>query len=59
MNYAFRLNTNTAIHKSLQSVISDGDKVATDAVDKRVAQLFMFDFEQSGIHLEDDKVMFK
>ena len=36
----------------------NGDKVPTDELDQRVAQLFMFDFEQSGIHLDEDKVCF-
>lgn len=45
------LNTNTVIYSALKSVIDDGDTVPTDDVDRRVAELFLFDFEQSGIHL--------
>ncbi|KAK2180088.1 hypothetical protein NP493_457g06007 [Ridgeia piscesae] len=50
-----KLNTNIDIHRSLKHVITHGDIVETDAIDKRVAELFMFDFEQSGIHLAEDK----
>jgi intermediate peptidase len=53
---SIRLNTNTAIHHALQKVLGEGDVVEMDAVDRRVAELFMFDFEQSGIHLEHKKV---
>lgn len=49
------LNTNTAIHRALKQVLEQGDVVAMDEVDRRVAELFMFDFEQSGIHLADSK----
>lgn len=52
----FRLNTNVNIYHSLQKVLQEGDKFETDAIDKRVAELFMFDFQQSGIHLPPDKV---
>lgn len=45
------LNTNTVIYSALKSVLEDGDVVPTDDVDRRVAELFLFDFEQSGIHL--------
>jgi len=45
------LNTNTVIYSALKSVLVDGDVVPTDEVDRRVAELFLFDFEQSGIHL--------
>ncbi|KAK6173536.1 hypothetical protein SNE40_016967 [Patella caerulea] len=50
-----RLNTNIEIHKALKTVIDNGDVVATDSLDQRVAELFIFDFEQSGIHLPEDK----
>lgn len=50
-----KLNTNTAIHSALKAVLEEGDVVTMDNVDHRVAQLFMFDFEQSGIHLEQRK----
>ena len=54
-----KLNTNVNIHRSLKHVITHGDIIETDAVDKRVAELFMFDFEQSGIHLpENDRHRF-
>ena len=45
------LNTNTVIYSALKSVLERGDVVPTDEVDRRVAELFLFDFEQSGIHL--------
>ncbi|CAL1545559.1 unnamed protein product [Lymnaea stagnalis] len=48
-----RLNTNLSLHTALKTVLEEGDVVPTDALDKRVTELFMFDFEQSGIHLAD------
>ncbi|XP_064615682.1 mitochondrial intermediate peptidase-like [Liolophura sinensis] len=53
-----KLNTNTELYTSLKSVIENGDKVPTDDVDNRVTKLFLFDFEQSGIHLEESKEEF-
>lgn len=50
-----KLNTNVEIHSALKSVIENGDVQELTDVDKLVAQLFMFDFEQSGIHLEESK----
>ncbi|ELU11712.1 hypothetical protein CAPTEDRAFT_198580 [Capitella teleta] len=50
-----KLNTNVDIHRSLSNVLKNGDSFETDAIDDRVAELFMFDFEQSGIHLPEDK----
>ncbi|XP_005107555.1 mitochondrial intermediate peptidase [Aplysia californica] len=50
-----KLNTNQALHNALLNVLIEGDSVPTDAIDQRVTELFMFDFEQSGIHLEDEQ----
>ena len=54
--FNFRLNTNQVIFNALKQVIQEGDIVPTDDLDNRVLQLFLFDFEQSGIHLDKDKV---
>lgn len=40
----------------LKHIIENGDVIPTDDLDKRLAELFMFDFEQSGIHLDAEKV---
>ncbi|KAK3605604.1 hypothetical protein CHS0354_027266 [Potamilus streckersoni] len=50
-----KLNTNIDIHAALKKVLQEGDVIPTDARDRRVAELFMFDFEQSGIHLPEEK----
>ncbi|KAB7495062.1 Mitochondrial intermediate peptidase [Armadillidium nasatum] len=50
-----KLNTNKALYDSLHEVVKNGDKVPTTEVDDHVAKLFLFDFEQSGIHLEEAK----
>lgn len=50
-----KLNTNTDIYYALSDVLSSGDIVPTDDIDQRVGELFLFDFEQSGIHLPEDK----
>ena len=52
----FRLNTNVEIHRALREALTRGDKMPTTPMDDHVARLFMFDFEQSGIHLEEEKV---
>lgn len=49
------LNTNRVLYDCLRSVVENGDKVPTTAVDNHVAKLFLFDFEQSGIHLSEEK----
>ncbi|KAJ8030990.1 Mitochondrial intermediate peptidase [Holothuria leucospilota] len=49
-----KLNTNVGLHQSLKRLLDD--KSAFNAMDEesqRVAELFMFDFEQSGIHLPE------
>lgn len=50
-----KLNTNQDIYKALKHVVENGDIVPTDEVDQHVARLFQFDFEQSGIHLDEEK----
>lgn len=48
-----RLNTNSELYYSLHNVINKGDRIPTNKVDNHVAKLFLFDFEQSGIHLPE------
>ncbi|ESO02219.1 hypothetical protein HELRODRAFT_161462 [Helobdella robusta] len=45
------LNTNQDIYKALKHVFTNGDLYHMDEIDKRVTELFLFDFELSGIHL--------
>ncbi|XP_034520878.1 mitochondrial intermediate peptidase isoform X6 [Ailuropoda melanoleuca] len=50
------LNTNVELYQSLQKLLAD--KKLVDSLDpetRRVAELFMFDFEISGIHLDEEK----
>lgn len=49
-----KLNTNRPLYESLVNVIRNGDVVTTSQTDNYVAKLFLFDFEQSGIHLDDN-----
>ncbi|XP_041673983.1 mitochondrial intermediate peptidase isoform X1 [Drosophila eugracilis] len=49
------LNTNKAIYKSLNEVVKQGDKLTTSDIDRHVARLFLFDFEQCGIHLHEEE----
>ncbi|KAG7479944.1 mitochondrial intermediate peptidase [Solea senegalensis] len=49
-----KLNTNVELCRSLKDLLDDPDIVAQlDPDTRRVAELFMFDFEISGIHLDD------
>uniref|UniRef100_A0A3Q2D239 Mitochondrial intermediate peptidase n=1 Tax=Cyprinodon variegatus TaxID=28743 RepID=A0A3Q2D239_CYPVA len=49
-----KLNTNVELCKSLKNLLDNPKAVAElDPDTKRVAELFMFDFEISGIHLDD------
>jgi intermediate peptidase len=53
------LNTDTHIYGALKKVLENGDVLPMDDIDRRVAELFLFDFEQSGIHLpESDRRRF-
>ncbi|KAL1121986.1 hypothetical protein AAG570_003394 [Ranatra chinensis] len=49
-----KLNTNRELYGSLKKVVSGGDKFPTSDVENHVASLFLFDFEQSGIHLDEE-----
>ncbi|KAF6376492.1 mitochondrial intermediate peptidase [Rhinolophus ferrumequinum] len=52
-----KLNTDVELYQSLQKLLAD--KKLVDSLDpetRRVAELFMFDFEISGIHLDKEKV---
>lgn len=54
-----RMNTNVPLYNSLKSVVQHGDSLSSkpyDDVDRRVAQLFLNDFELCGIHLDEEKV---
>ncbi|KAJ1113888.1 hypothetical protein NDU88_002129 [Pleurodeles waltl] len=51
-----KLNTNVELCQSLKRLLAD--KTIMDSLDpetRRVAELFMFDFEISGIHLDEEK----
>uniref|UniRef100_A0A336JW82 CSON013651 protein n=1 Tax=Culicoides sonorensis TaxID=179676 RepID=A0A336JW82_CULSO len=49
-----KLNTHRQLYKSLKNVTDNGDHFMTDAIDEHVSELFLFDFEQCGIHLEEN-----
>ncbi|KAG7205671.1 hypothetical protein KM043_007621 [Ampulex compressa] len=48
-----RLNTDHKLYNALREVANNGDNQKTSPLDDHVAKLFLFDFEQSGIHLPD------
>lgn len=47
------LNTNRELYQAIHRVCKNGDICPTTDVDEHVTSLFLFDFEQSGIHLEE------
>ena len=49
----YRLNTHRELYDSLKQVTSNGDTQMTSDIDDHVAKLFLFDFEQCGIHLPE------
>ncbi|XP_076264935.1 mitochondrial intermediate peptidase [Rhynchophorus ferrugineus] len=49
------LNTNIELYKVLKNAVRNKDVIETSSVDNHVGELFLFDFEQCGIHLPDDK----
>ena len=42
------------LFQALAKVVHEGDSFPESDVDKHVARLFLLDFLQSGIHLDDD-----
>lgn len=54
-NLVEELNTNRDLYDKLKHVVEHGDIFPTDAIDEYVAYLFLFDFEQCGIHLDKEK----
>lgn len=50
-----KLNTNKPLYDVLKNVVENGDIVPLDPIDEHVAKLFLYDFEQSGIHLDEEK----
>ncbi|XP_049812757.1 mitochondrial intermediate peptidase [Schistocerca nitens] len=48
-----KLNTHRELYSALRNVAENKDKFETTPVDEHVAQLFLFDFEQCGIHLPE------
>lgn len=49
------LNTHKPLYQSLSKIVQEGDLVPTNEVDQHVAKLFLFDFEQCGIHLPEEE----
>ncbi|KAL3186797.1 hypothetical protein MRX96_026944 [Rhipicephalus microplus] len=52
-NLVEKLNTDRRLYNALKHVVQNGDVVATTEEDDHVSKLFLFDFEQSGIHLNE------
>ncbi|XP_048350971.1 mitochondrial intermediate peptidase isoform X2 [Sphaerodactylus townsendi] len=51
-----KLNTDVDLCQSLRKLLADKEVLASlDPDTRRVAELFMFDFEISGIHLDEEK----
>ncbi|XP_014610164.1 PREDICTED: mitochondrial intermediate peptidase [Polistes canadensis] len=50
-----KLNTHSELYDALQHVVKNGDIFTTSPIDDHVAKLFLFDFEQSGIHLPEEQ----
>lgn len=50
-----RLNTHRQLYNTLRRSVDTGDIVPTSPMDQHVARLFLFDFEQCGIHLPEEQ----
>ncbi|XP_034937500.1 mitochondrial intermediate peptidase [Chelonus insularis] len=49
-----KLNTHRLLYNTLSDVVKNGDCVKTTDIDNHVSELFLFDFEQCGIHLPEN-----
>ena len=49
-SYDFKIG----LYNALDDVVANGDDFAESEVDKHVAKLFLHDFKQCGIHLDDE-----
>ena len=49
-----KYNTHRELYGAIDDVVINGDTLAESEVDKHVAKLFHMDFQQSGIHLDED-----
>ena len=52
--FFLRLNTNVELYTSLRRATEESDVAPLTSVDEHVSRLFLFDFEQSGIHLPEN-----
>ncbi|RZB40417.1 mitochondrial intermediate peptidase, partial [Asbolus verrucosus] len=50
-----KLNTNIKLYEALKGAVCCNDSLPTSEVDNLVGKLFLFDFEQCGIHLSEQK----
>ncbi|XP_076621467.1 mitochondrial intermediate peptidase [Colletes latitarsis] len=50
-----KLNTHCELYNALRYAVNNGDIQETSIVDDHVAKLFLFDFEQCGIHLPESE----
>jgi len=48
------LNTHIGLYGALEKAVEHGDRFPETDVDQHVAKLFLLDFKQCGIHLDDD-----
>ncbi|KAL7306349.1 hypothetical protein TKK_0001774 [Trichogramma kaykai] len=54
-NIVEKLNTNRKLYDALSNVTKYGDIIKTSEIDDHVSNLFLFDFEQCGIHLPEQE----
>ncbi|GIX97142.1 mitochondrial intermediate peptidase [Caerostris extrusa] len=53
-SFVEELNTNIELYDKLKQVAEHGDVCSVDPIDEYIAHLFLFDFEQSGIYLDQE-----